>query len=159
MFDIISSNQKATKGTKMIADTTIKYRYDTKLNNGDKVKVYRNLTKECWSIIPLEGEYKGKVIGHTSHVYLANVLPKVSEKGRLKVISEKKKYVHAYLVGEILLNEYFEPPIDQMVTVTYNPYKDKGFVLKSDRSKMVAFTKCVAMMAYNVFAYKPMVKL
>ena len=81
-----------------------------------KVKVYKNLTKDTWSI----QDYKTrKVIGYSENIRLEDAQFVVSEKTRQKVISEGKKYVHAFVVGELVdtwkLTESYE-------TVRYNPY-------------------------------------
>lgn len=84
------------------------------------VKVYFNLRKKCFSI-----QHKGKVIAHADTVKLKNVTYKVSEAGRQRVLKERHKNVHAFLVGEWVhsLSEDFAG-----IPVTYNPYKYSSFV-------------------------------
>ena len=99
-----------------------------------KVYVYYNLHKKLWSIKALEGERKGRVIAHRKTVVLTNVTPKVSEAGRQRVLKEKRKNVHAGLVGnwndkQILLGLFSADEI------TYNPYKYNSFVFKEDETK------------------------
>jgi hypothetical protein len=99
-----------------------------------KVYVYYNLHKKLWSIKALEDDRKGLVIAHRKHVVLTKVTPKVSQKGRERVLREKKKNVHAGLVGEwndkkLILGLYNADEI------TYNPYKYNSFVFKEDESK------------------------
>jgi len=86
----------------------------------NKVKVYKNLTRNTWSI----QDYKTrKVIGYSDDIRLENAKFVVSEKTRQRVIKEGKKYVHAFVVGELVdtidkywkLTEFYE-------TVRYNPY-------------------------------------
>lgn len=67
-----------------------------------KVFCYFNLHEKVWSLKAMEGKYKGKVVAHAENVTLAEVLPKVSEAGRQRVIKEQKKNVHAGLVGTVL---------------------------------------------------------
>lgn len=86
-----------------------------------KVKVYKNLTKDTWSI----QDYKTrKVIGYSENIRLEDAQFVVSEKTRQRVISEGKKYVHAFVVGELVdtwkLTESYE-------TVRYNPYMFGSF--------------------------------
>ena len=85
-----------------------------------KVKVYKNLTRNTWSI----QDYKTrKVIGYSDDIRLENAKFVVSEKTRQRVIKEGKKYVHAFVVGDLVdtidkywkLTEFYE-------TVRYNPY-------------------------------------
>ena len=99
-----------------------------------KVYVYYNLHKKLWSIKALEGDRKNRVIAHRKHVVLTNVTGKVSKAGRERVLREKKKNVHAGLVGEwhdkkLLLG------LLNADEITYNPYKYNSFVFKDDESK------------------------
>jgi hypothetical protein len=56
---------------------------------------------DCWSVKSLEGDHKGKVIAHVDNIIVANPTFKVSEAGRQRVFKEKRKNVHAGVVGEI----------------------------------------------------------
>lgn len=67
-----------------------------------KVFIYRNLHTGKWSIKALEGPSKGLVIAHARAIVLSDVTPKVSQAGRQRVLNERKKYVHASLVGNIV---------------------------------------------------------
>ena len=98
-----------------------------------RVFVYFNLHKKVWSIRALEGPERGLVIGHSVSLLLANPKPKVSQKGRERVLREKCKNVHAGITGELVHKEgegYF-PGFE----VTYNPYKYKTFVYKGDETE------------------------
>ena len=64
-----------------------------------KVFVYRNLHQQCWSVKSLTGRNYGRVIMHCSAVDLTCAHFKVNEKGRLRVIEEQAKNVHAGVVG------------------------------------------------------------
>jgi hypothetical protein len=121
-----------------------------------RVFVYRNLHQQVWSIKALEGNHKGRVIAHAPFVQLSGKIQfKVSESGRQRVIREKRKNVHAGIVGKLLVTagatvrysdvrviDHGEPPsleqtldiatMDNGFTeVTYNPYKYNSFVVKS----------------------------
>lgn len=101
-----------------------------------RVFVYYNLHKKLWSIKALEGEHKGKVIYHRDEVYLSDVVPKVSQAGRNRVLKEQCKNVHAGLVGtledEIISNQVAKK-------VSYNPYFLEHFFYVKDNSE---FTGC-----------------
>ena len=96
-----------------------------------KHKVYFNLHKKCLSV-----QFKGKVIDHTKSICLKDVIFKVSQKGRGRVLSEKRKNVHAFVTGDIApnrpamyyLNKYWEKYTEFERKVTYNPYKYNSFV-------------------------------
>jgi hypothetical protein len=66
-----------------------------------KVFVYYNLHRKCFSVKTLEGEFKGRVIAHASYVSLHDCRFKVSEAGRQRVLREKRKNVHAGVVGNL----------------------------------------------------------
>lgn len=90
-----------------------------------KVFVYFNLHRKCLSVKALEGPSKGRVIRHADSIVLCNATFKVSEAGRQRVIRERRKNVHAGVVGDIVI-------IDKGITwgdpVKYNPYKYSSFV-------------------------------
>lgn len=92
------------------------------------VMIYKNLTNGLWSI-----KQGGKVVGHANCFLLRYAEFKVSEVIRQRVISERKKYVHAYAVG------YLDPtcPLDFNELelgkrIIYNPYQHKSFMLVGD---------------------------
>ena len=88
-----------------------------------KVFVYYNLHKHTWSIRNVS---TGLVIGHSDTVLLANVQGKVSQAGRERVLRDKRKNVHAGIVGELVhtgVEGYFPG-----LQVTYNPYRFTTFV-------------------------------
>ena len=95
-----------------------------------KVFVYFNLHKKCFSIKALEGAMKGRVVAHRDNVLLFHTTFKVSQAGRERVLREKRKNVHAGVVGELIRTNVPLVHMPQMVSVTYNPYKYESFVRK-----------------------------
>ena len=96
-----------------------------------KVFVYFNLHKKVFSVKALEGEHKGRVVAHRRELSLRYVEFKVSEAGRQRVLREKRKNVHAGVVG------YWDDTnhsVDNEIEVTYNPYKYDSFVFKHNES-------------------------
>lgn len=96
-----------------------------------KVFVYYNLHKKLWSIKCLIGPNKGRVVGHAEQVCLCNVEPKVSAAGRRRVLKERKKNVHAGIVGwlrpvRFALRDYQYQTNSRKIT--YNPYLYDRFV-------------------------------
>jgi len=63
----------------------------------DRVKVYYNLQKDCLSVIDAE---TGLLYCHAHRVELHNAKFRVQLAGRNRVIKEKRKNVHAYIVGD-----------------------------------------------------------
>lgn len=104
-----------------------------------KVFVYWNLHKKCFSVKCLEKGHMffGKVFLHANRVRLSDVQFKVSAAGRARVLREKRKDVHAGVVGtlkQVLTirenNEMYEldTTFGQCKRVRYNPYKYSSFV-------------------------------
>lgn len=97
---------------------------------GKKVMVYYNLHKHTFSIT-----YKGLVINHADYVKLTDVEFRVRPGGREKVGLEKKKNVHAFVIGDLV--DYCNYPCENIPNepndniVTYDPYKYKSFIIKS----------------------------
>lgn len=94
-----------------------------------KVFVYYNLHRKVWSVKALEGDSKGKVIAHRQSVVLMQPQPKVSQAGRQRVLQERRKNVHAGLVGDWSDRSILQLEGDE---ITYNPYKYTSFVYKDD---------------------------
>lgn len=95
-----------------------------------KVAVYFNLHKRQFSVKALEGPDKGKVIQHRQIILLKNVTFKVSEAGRQRVLRERKKNVHAYVIGETFdaaARNSYENCGGVDVEVRYNPYEASSF--------------------------------
>jgi hypothetical protein len=103
------------------------------------VRVYRNLHRACWSVQArclsrTSNRYEWRVVFHAANVVLDGARFEVNEAGRQKVLRERKKNVHAFVVGSLVsfarpggMNDgratdaYIRP-------VTYNPFKAPTFV-------------------------------
>lgn len=94
------------------------------------VKVYRNLRTKCWSI-----KQKSKVISHQNTLVLKDVVFKVSEKGRQRVLAQKQKNVHAYVCGS-WIQETINLDSQQPVLIKYDPYKHDSFFRVEDGSSI-----------------------
>lgn len=96
---------------------------------GDKVMVYYNLHKHTFSI-----QKSGIVFFHADFVKLKNVEFRVRKGGREKVNQEKRKNVHAFVIGTLV--DFCIHPCENLpndsegYAVTYNPYKHDSFVIK-----------------------------
>lgn len=91
-------------------------------NIDQPVFIYKNLTRKCWSI-----KQKGLVVAYTNNIIIKDVTCIVNEKGRLRVLKENQKNVHAYLKGVICNN------IDLIFKdiITYNPYHNLSFMINT----------------------------
>lgn len=98
---------------------------------GALVYVARNLHKDQWSL-----RIGGKVAGYADTLRLENVMFKVSESGRQRVIREKKKNVHAYVVGSLVQIQGCNIPGTGWTRISYNPYK-AGFFYDVETGKEV----------------------
>jgi len=104
---------------------------DDETYKGKRVMVYYNLHKHTFSI-----QYKGLVVAHANYVKLGNVEFRVRQGGLEKVRDEKKKNVHAFVIGDLI--DYVEYPSTDIPTpssskiITYDPYKDSSFVYKDN---------------------------
>ena len=90
-----------------------------------KAKCYRNLNKPgvTWSIV---NSSTGLVDQYANKVILKDVNFKISKAGQLRVRKEKRKNVHAFVIGNIVTNIPYNL---KLFRATYNPYRDDGFHL------------------------------
>lgn len=99
---------------------------------GERVRIYKNLHRNCYSVLrkyydPQKKRFSWLVWNYLFEMTLENPTFIVREKGRQRVIKEKKKNVHAFIEGT-LSNE--KPPKFSATInprIKYDPYKDKHF--------------------------------
>jgi hypothetical protein len=101
-----------------------------------KVFIYFNLHRKCFSVKALEGAKKGRVVAHVNDAIVYNPTFKVSEAGRQRVLRERKKNVHAGVVGQWYEGEFNAKRCAELMeysgrAVTYNPYRFDSFVYKN----------------------------
>lgn len=126
--------------------------YNEKTAQGLRVFVYYNLHKSVFSVKALEGTHKGRVIAHSRTVWLADAISKVSEAGRQRVLLERKKNVHAGIVGRLAAGLGDGQFIfDEL---TYNPYKYETFVSIKDKKPAKKKYDYVRLIDKHVFSYK-----
>jgi hypothetical protein len=104
---------------------------DVKEHIGDKVMVYYNLHKHTFSV-----RSNNRVIIHADYVKLVDVEFRVRQGGRDKVLTDKMKNVHSFVIGTLV--DYCSYPCADIPSepnnniVTYNPYKYNSFVMKDN---------------------------
>ena len=119
------------------------------LKYGDKIEVYRNLHKKCFSV-----RHKGRVVGYlqdSEQLSLTNVKFVVQPAGRAKVLREKKKNVHAFVRGEYtgfknnLIEELYFGTVEELdfSSVSYNPYKSDKFIAEADGKPVAWFPQAL----------------
>lgn len=105
-------------------------------------KVYRNLHNGLFSI---QDKDTGLVVGHAESVSMIDCEFKVNESGRQRVLKEKRKNVHAFVIGgivntigfqsyknrEVIYKENFnfnkKVDTNNPLSVIYNPYRYEQF--------------------------------
>lgn len=100
------------------------------------VRVYRNLNKtkdgSKWYSVTQHHKDVWLVVAHVKELMLVNARFYVSQKGRERVLREKKKNIHAYVIGTISLSGAMgRGPEDGLhIKAEYNPYKSPYFTTK-----------------------------
>ncbi len=115
-----------------------------------KVSVYFNLHKQLLSVRADQGPEKGRVTEHKQHVWLKDVIFKVYESGRQRVLREKKKNVHAFVKG-YTTDDIIGLGCKEYI-VTYNPYKYNSFIVK-DTEEPIFNAEYVKIDGRKIIAY------
>ena len=95
------------------------------INVNKKVMVYKNLHNGMFSV-----KQGGLVVAHVDSIMLSPAVFNVNQAGRQRVLIEKKKNVHAYVIGYVE-GVNIDVEVGGMIPVSYNPYKFKHFYIKS----------------------------
>jgi hypothetical protein len=86
-----------------------------------RVKVYYNLHRKLFSVVSLEAHDRyGKVIQYATHLALDDAGFQVRPAGRARVLKEKRKNVHAFVIGTISATQDQAPHNAKIIS--YNPY-------------------------------------
>lgn len=96
-------------------------------------EVYRNLHKDMWSIRDARTK---KVVAHRRTVVMRDVVFRVSKAGRERVLREKAKNVHAFVVGDPI---HSTTRICGWFRIRYNPYRSDSFVDERGNPVVSAF--------------------
>jgi hypothetical protein len=117
-----------------------------------KARVYRNLRKKAYSVQNIKTRL---VVGVHPEVLMYDATFKVSEAGRQRVIREKQKNVHAFVVGTVSplgpRGALVLVPKDRIVKVSYNPYKF-GHFYATDTGLPVLSADIVCLLEEGVYA-------
>ena len=111
-----------------------------------QVKVYRNLHAKCLSIME-----RDRVIGHAQQVWLTDVKFHVRQSGRDRCLAQKRKNVHAFVVGALqeAVAEVAEVEV-KGIKISYNPYK-AGYFYNARTGEAIYQAKTVVITAQGVF--------
>lgn len=122
---------------------------------GQKVRVYRNLNNGTISVqqkvekvkeirkvvngkmtVQLKKYKDWAVTGHVTNCIVRDVNFHISEAGRLRVIKDQSKNVHAW--GEGFLVGEFDESIYAPIGLAYNPYTDTSFLQRDTQNPIAA---------------------
>ncbi len=114
------------------------------LTEGQRVLIAYHLYKKCFSIRCFATR---KVIGYADSVSVTNARFLVAQSGRLRVLRERMKNIHAFVEGEFrsarLPIESVSPSLPQISALPaslseayYNPYQVASFVDKATREPL-----------------------
>ena len=106
------------------------------INPNIKAMVYKNLHNGMFSI-----RQGGLVVAHVHSVMLSPAQFTVNQAGRQRVLIEKKKNVHAFVVGYIEAVN-LDVEVGGMTPISYNPYKFKHFYIKSTEESVHGLGSC-----------------
>jgi 16S rRNA G1207 methylase RsmC len=127
------------------------------LKPGDRVEIYRNLHKKCFSV-----RKKGKVVGYLHdegahyrevELYLTDAKFVVQPGGRLRVIREQRKNVHAFVRATVTETGglHREALIRKCIRkITYDPYTMDTF--QDQDGQMITEAKDVFISCGRVYA-------
>lgn len=146
----------------------------------ERVFIYRNLRKRCWSVRAKTGPRKGLVVGHVDNFTLTGVHPEISEAGRQRVLRERRKNIHAGLTGRLVsftvdgikwtvpgcsYNEHETPniassggwlvPRHGWERIHYNPYVKGGFYPSLDSTLTVESSVICVATGSSIYAWDP----
>jgi hypothetical protein len=115
------------------------------------IRVYFNFRRKLFSV---QAKVKGKwvVVEHTNNIVLRNAIFKVSEAGRQRVLKQKRKNVHAFIIGERF--PYIPKSFVYRDEISYNPYKGPNFIVATG-NKPLNRAKYVAIIDNKVIALIP----
>ncbi len=125
------------KNLVVVGEYMLHLREEQTIEIGQKIRVYRNLHKNMFSI---QDATTKKVIGYGEGILLKNVKFRVQKKGQDKVRKTQQKSVHAFVVGEFagIKTEV----LDDYEYIYYNPYTTEKFVISVTHEEIDECKSC-----------------
>jgi hypothetical protein len=117
----------------------------------NKVRVYFNLHRKQLSV-QSKTDKGWRVWLHADKITLEDVEFKVSEAGRQRVLREKKKNVHAFIEGNLVLDGIKK--IEPRTLVSYNPYLPIGKFYERKTNKVINRAEFVVIVGRQILAQK-----
>jgi len=116
-----------------------------------QIRIYYNFHKKLFSVQEkVNGSWK--VVEYTNEIFIRNATFKVSESGRQRVLKQKRKNVHAFILGERF--PFIPKSFVYRDEISYNPYKGPNFMVLSE-NKPLDRAKYVAIIGGKVIALIP----
>ena len=84
-----------------------------------QVRVYRNLNRGCYSVTQ-----QGRVIFHIAEISLVDCTMVVRQAGRNRCLQERRKNVHAFIVGHVAAATQSDAA---STTLRYDPYESDAW--------------------------------
>jgi hypothetical protein len=92
-----------------------------------RAHIYKNLHLGTWS---LRDPRTGRVVAHAAYVEVEGGVCRVQQGARERVLRERRRSVHAYVVGEVLTHGDAAPPrTGDWTRFTYDPYRAATFTI------------------------------
>ena len=112
-------------------------------------RFYYNLKQHCFSVQDrnAKGHWRVNKERYSNKILVDNPTFEVSQAGRKRVLKDKVKNVHAFVVGREINREIDK---SQLVEATYNPYKYESFVIKAT-GKPIASAKLALLENRRIF--------
>lgn len=112
------------------------------VNFGDRYKVYRNLNNDMFSLLAVDGEFKGKVVAHAESVILHDVQFMVSEPSRIRACREGIRNVHAFAIGTVsAFKRDTGNDLAGLSPITYNPFLHSTFIFLANNKPVTSAAK------------------
>lgn len=126
------------------------------LEHGERVRMYKNLNNGMMSIMSWNNRYgdKARVIAHVEDILLENCKMIVQPAGNRKAKREKVRNVHAFVEGDVNLNDDRDMIWDGYLY--YNPFKLNHFnLVKGNNNEIIRESRYVNVKdAKNVYVKK-----
>lgn len=113
------------------------------------VKIYKNLHNGLFSVMQ-----NNLVVAHIESFILDNVIFKVNESGRQKVLKEKKKNVHAFVTGYVkAVNMESDTMNSCHAQVRYNPYLASTFFVGEEKTPITKTENLCGHVKLGLFSF------